>query len=110
MARWMKYLPDNDQTMIDWVATDIGTINVVGTVKKYDTTGGDGVYFSIWKNNAQVWPLNAQWQHIDYANTMGAIHNFDVAVTQGDVISFRVAEGNTNAYDTTQWNPEIVYE
>ena len=102
--------PDDDQTMFEWTAPHTGTVNIVGNVRKFDTAGGDGVSVSIWKNNTQVWPSNGVWQHIGYSDNTGYDHNIEVSVTQGDILSFRVAEGDTNAYDTTMWNPEIVYE
>ncbi len=100
--------PDNDQTMLEWKATRSGTINIVGTVKKYDIGGGDGVNVSIWKNGTMIWPLN--WLNIAYNNNTGVNHNFMTTVSTGDIISFRVDEGANNAYDTTIWNTTIIYE
>lgn len=100
--------PDNDQTMLEWKAPQSGEINIVGTVKKYDIGGGDGVNVSIWKNNTMIWPAN--WQTIAYNDNIGKEHNFMTTVSAGDVISFRVDEGANNAYDTTIWNATIIYE
>jgi hypothetical protein len=100
--------PDNDQTMLEWKAPRSGEINIVGTVKKYDIGGGDGVVVSIWKNGTIIWPSN--WLNIAYNDNTGADHNFMTTVSTGDVISFRVDEGANNAYDTTMWNTTIVYE
>jgi hypothetical protein len=100
--------PDNDQTMLEWKAPRNGTINIVGTVKKYDIGGGDGVNVSIWKNGTMIWPLS--WLNIAYNDTTGVNHNFMTTVSAGDIISFRVDEGANNAYDTTMWNATIIYE
>ncbi len=51
--------------MLEWVATDTGTIRVLGNVRKYDINGGDGVVVSIWKNSELVWPASG-WQNIAY--------------------------------------------
>lgn len=112
-AIWMNgdnlYLhPDNDQVMLEWKAPYSGEINIVGTVKKHDVGGGDGVVVSIWKNNTMIWPSN--WLNIAYHDNVGTDHNFMTTVSAGDVISFRVDEGANNAYDTTMWNTTIIYE
>ena len=35
--------PDTDQTMLEWTASSAGTIQISGSVRKYDVAGGDGV-------------------------------------------------------------------
>ncbi len=100
--------PDNDQILLEWTAPYNGEINIVGTVKKYEIGGGDGVVVSIWKNNTMIWPAN--WLNIAYNNNIGVDHNYMTTVSAGDIISFRVDKGSNNAYDTTMWNTEIIYE
>lgn len=100
--------PDTDQTMLEWTASSAGTIQISGSVRKYDVAGGDGVSLSIWKNNTLIWPT-AGWRTISYNDSIGLSHDFAVDVNCGDVISFRVDEGDNNAYDTTIWDANIVY-
>ena len=99
--------PDTNQVLLEWKAPSSGEINIVGNVRKYDT-GGDGVVVSIWKNNTLIWPSN--WANISYQDTVGLNHNFITTVNTGDIISFRVDEGQSNAYDSTIWNTTIIYE
>lgn len=101
--------PDNDQTMLEWVASDNGSVRILGNVKKYDTSGGDGVVISIWKNDSLIWPA-AGWTNIVYDDSTGLNHDFTIQVDAGDIISFRVDEGENNGYDTTIWNTEIIYD
>lgn len=100
--------PDTDQTMLEWTASSAGTIQISGSVRKNDVAGGDGVSISIWKNNTLIWPT-AGWRTISYNDSIGLSHDFAVDVNCGDVISFRVDEGDNNAYDTTIWDANIVY-
>jgi hypothetical protein len=102
--------PDNGQVLLEWMAPYSGEINIVGNVKKYDIGGGDGVVVSIWKNNTMVWPNNGSWLNIAYNDNVGVDHNFMTTVTGGDIISIRVDQGLNSAYDTTQWNPAIIYK
>ncbi len=113
-AIWMYdntiYLhPDTDQTMLEWVATDTGKIRIKGNVRKYDVNGGDGVVVSIWKNGELVWPASG-WQNIAYNDAVGIDHDFIISVSSGDIISFRVDEGENNGYDTTIWDTTIIYD
>lgn len=101
--------PDTDQTMLEWIADENGSIRVKGNVRKYDTAGGDGVVVSIWKNSTLIWP-QAGWTTIAYNDNIGLDHDFTVEVATGDVISFRVDEGAQSAYDTTIWDAEIIYD
>jgi hypothetical protein len=57
-----------------------------------------------------VWPNNGSWLNIAYNDNVGVDHNFMTTVIAGDIISFRVDQGSNSAYDTTQWNPAIIYE
>lgn len=100
--------PDSNQTMVEWKAPKAGEVNVVGTVKKFDIGGGDGVVVSIWKNNEMIWPSN--WTTIAYNNSVGLSHNFMTHVSAGDIISYRVDQGSNSAYDSTAWNTTIIYE
>ncbi|MDF2945249.1 MAG: hypothetical protein K0S01_4107, partial [Herbinix sp.] len=62
------------------------------------------------KNNTMVWPNNGSWLNIAYNDNVGVDHNFMTTVTGGDIISIRVDQGLNSAYDTTQWNPAIIYK
>ena len=100
--------PDTNQTMLEWKASHKGNIQISGNVRKYDTLGGDGVTVSIWKNDTLIWPQSG-WIKVEYNDNSGLNHDFEVNVEKGDIISFRVDEGNNNAYDTTIWSPAVVY-
>ena len=98
--------PDHDQVMMNWTAPKAGTINVSGTVAKFDLGGGDGVAVSIWQNSNNVWG----WQHIAYNDNVGYNPSLTLGVAQGDVISFRIDSGSDSSYDTSSWSPRIIYQ
>ena len=100
--------PDTDQSMLEWEAPYAGTVQIDGNVRKYSTLGGDGVTVSIWKNNTLVWPQDG-WRTILYNDNVGLSYDFAFDVSRGDILSFRVDEGGDNAYDTTIWDANIVY-
>ena len=100
--------PDTDQSMLEWEAPYAGTVQIDGNVRKYSTLGGDGVTVSIWKNNTLVWPQDG-WRTIPYNDNVGLSYDFAFDVSRGDILSFRVDEGGDNAYDTTIWDANIVY-
>ena len=97
---------DHDQVMMNWTAPKAGTINVSGTVAKFDLGGGDGVAVSIWQNSNNVWG----WQHIACNDNVGYSPSLALGVAQGDVISFRIDSGSDSSYDTSSWSPRIVYQ
>ncbi|MCU6707356.1 glycosyl hydrolase family 28 protein [Paenibacillus sp. J5C_2022] len=101
--------PDNSQAMLEWQAPKAGTVRVKGQVRKADTTGGDGVNVSIWKNGTMVWPADGQWQTIAAQDGTGVAHDFTLQLTQDDTLSFRVDQRANSGYDSTAWNPVIRY-
>jgi hypothetical protein len=102
--------PDNDQILLNWTAPQAGTVNVTGTVAKFDATGGDGISVSIWKNATQVWPAPGAWQNVAYNNTVGYSPSQMLTVAAGDAISFRVDQNSTPTNDTASWSPRITYQ
>ncbi|MDP4182750.1 MAG: hypothetical protein Q8942_16890, partial [Bacillota bacterium] len=96
--------PDTNDSVRKWVAPKTGTINISGLAKAYNT-GGDGVYLSIKKNNANVWGPTLLLS----SNTSGIKHNFNVLVQQGDSICFVVNKNGDNYFDSTVWDPSIYY-
>ena len=109
-TRQIFLAPDNDQVLVNWTAPRSGTVTVGGQVAKFDTTGGDGVNVSIWQNSTDVWPGSGQWQAIAYNDATGYSPSLTLSVAAGDVISFRIDQGATSAYDTTSWAPRITYQ
>ena len=101
-------IPGNsDDAVLKWVAAEDGTINIEGTVKKYES-GGNGVQVKIMKNSTQIWPASG-WQDIAYNDLTGVSHDFDVSVETGDAIYFIVNSKSSNSYDWTCWDPTITY-
>lgn len=99
--------PDNDQAMLEWTSSYTGNIMITGDVKKLDTAGGDGVNVSIWKNNTMIWPSDGSWKTVEFNDSIGINHNIQTSVLTGDIISFRVDQRGSNAYDSTSWSPVI---
>ncbi|MCM3701477.1 hypothetical protein [Paenibacillus macerans] len=51
--------PDEEDTVLKWVAPFTGTIRITGNVSKHPANqDGDGVRVKIMKNNQQVWPCS----------------------------------------------------
>lgn len=97
--------PDQDQVLMNWTAPKAGTVDVTGTVSKFDTSGGDGIGVSIWQNSNQIWG----WQQVAFNNSVGYSPSFTLNVAQGDVVSFRVDPGSNSSYDTSSWSPRVTY-
>lgn len=56
-----------------------GSITITGTVKKKDTSGGDGVNVKIMKNGTQIWPASG-WRSIAYNDATGYSVNISTPV------------------------------
>ncbi|MFK4788195.1 glycosyl hydrolase family 28 protein [Microbacterium sp. ZW T5_56] len=103
--------PDGDQILMEWTAPRAGTVSITGQVRKWDTSGGDGITASIWKNGTTtLWPVGGGWQTIAASDGVGVATNTAVTVAAGDVISFRVDGRATTNNDTTAWTPRITYQ
>ncbi|GAT74983.1 putative extracellular serine protease [Microbacterium sp. HM58-2] len=102
--------PDGNQILLEWTAPRAGTIDITGTVRKWDVGGGDGVTASIWKNStSNFWPGGGAWKVIAATDSVGYSTNATVTVAAGDVISFRVDGRATTNNDSTMWTPTITY-
>ncbi|MFD2331645.1 hypothetical protein ACFSR7_20515 [Cohnella sp. GCM10020058] len=85
-----------------------GSITITGTVKKQDTSGGDGVNVKIMKNGTQIWPASG-WRSIAYNDGIGYSVNISTTVTASDTLLFIVNANNSVSYDSTEWDPVITY-
>ncbi|WP_409340455.1 right-handed parallel beta-helix repeat-containing protein [Paenibacillus sp. MBLB4367] len=84
-----------------WTAAAAGIIRITGTARKFDSTLGNGVIASIWKNGTQI------WGPYSITDMTGSTHDFGVSVSSGDKIVFVINANGDSSYDKTYWNPVI---
>lgn len=101
--------PDDNEIWVQWTAPRDGTIEITGTVAKFDTSKGDGVRAAVYHDDERIWPVDRDWMHIAFDDASGADHADRVQVSEGDVISFRLDQRRTADADSTTWNPSILY-
>jgi hypothetical protein len=91
-----------------WVAPRDGKVRIVGTAKKRNTEGGDGVGLSIWKNRQPN--KETLWKKgLRFDDAAGVTHTVDTTVSAGDEIYFQVSPIKDSQFDRTIWDPEIAY-
>lgn len=101
--------PDGNDSVRKWVAPKDGKINITGKVAKLERQiYGDGVRVKIKKNRTQIWPTS-EWKDIACDDTKGVNISLVTEVEKGDSIYFVVNQNQTIDYDTTYWNPTIMY-
>ncbi|QGQ94457.1 hypothetical protein EHS13_05840 [Paenibacillus psychroresistens] len=101
--------PDSSADSVrKFTAPQAGNITITGTVKKNDTTGGDGVNVKILKNGTQIWPAIG-WQAIAYNDATGYSVSVNTSVATNDAIYFIVNQNGGNGNDATAWDPLITY-
>ncbi len=91
------------QAVRKWTAPTTGTVTLAGTVKKYDSTAGNGIIASIWKNGTKI------WGDTSVTTLTGSAYSFTTSVTAGDVLYFAVEANGDSANDKTYWNPAVSY-
>lgn len=97
--------PHSYDSVRKWVAPAAGYVNIRGTAKmKY--TGGDGVKVAIKQNDTTVWGTETI---AGTDTTTGQTHDITVAVNAGDAIYFIVNKNGDHYFDTTTWNPQILF-
>lgn len=69
---------------------------------------GDGVNVRILVNDRQIWPETG-WVHSAHSNDVQT-HDLYVQVQAGDRVMFVLGRAGHMICDTTEWDPEIVYE
>lgn len=89
------------QSKRKWVAPSSGTITITGLVRKYDSSLGNGIIASIWKNSAKI------WGDTTVTSLTGSSHNVTTTVSAGDVIYFNVDSNGEPSNDKTYWNPTV---
>lgn len=93
-----------------WRAPADGVVHITGTVRKQDTTGGNGVRARIMLNRTKIWPTSADWQTIAYNDSTGYSIDIYQQVRAADRLLFIVnADGNVS-YDNTSWDPSVDYK
>jgi hypothetical protein len=101
--------PDGNDSVRKWVAPKRGEIKITGKVAKMEgQVFGDGVQVKVMKNAVQLWPSSG-WHEIAFNDTQGIDVNIATEVEKGDSIYFIVNQNQTIDYDTTYWNPTIMY-
>ncbi len=92
-------------TVRRWLAPHTGTIRVQGTATL--TTGtdyrGDGAQVTVEHNDTQ------HWVHTLDATTTSQSHDFELAVSAGDAVWFRLHVIENAADDEVSWDPTITY-
>lgn len=83
-----------------WTAPRAETIRITGNPRKTDSSAGNGVITSIWKNGTQIWASGV-------TDTTGATHDLQVTVEAGDLIAFVLDPHGDTSYDKTTWNPVV---
>ncbi|WP_426448472.1 hypothetical protein ACP26L_28285 [Paenibacillus sp. S-38] len=105
--RWMH--PDGNDAVLKWVAPQMGSIRISGTVAKHPTNlQGDGIRVKIMKNTTQIWPASG-WQSIEGNDAAGVANHLNLNVATGDAIYFILNQNGNNGYDATRWDPAITY-
>lgn len=89
------------QSQRKWIAPGSGTVTITGSVRKYDSTAGNGVLASIRKNATAIWGPTA------ITGMTGTSTSVTTTVIAGDAISFTVDSNGDPANDKTYWNPTI---
>ena len=82
-----------------------GHVKLQGRVYKADTNGGDGVHLEILVGRRLIWQAD-----INADDSVGVEPAVAVDVRQGESIRFVVHRRGTIGYDTTHWDPAVVYE
>lgn len=67
-----------------WRAPHGGTVTLTGVAKNSDSTGGNGIVASIWKNGTKIWGDQS------VTTLAGVTHDLTTTASAGDVISFIV--------------------
>ncbi|XID94081.1 hypothetical protein ACF3MZ_06040 [Paenibacillaceae bacterium WGS1546] len=101
--------PETNDAVKTWRAPKSGTVQIKGTVAKWDLGGGDGVLVKIMHNGEQLWP-GTGWQHVAATDRLGAQFGVFASVAAGDEIHFVVNKNGTTAYDTTVLDAMVTYK
>ena len=84
-----------------WTAPHAGVVDLKGLVRKTDSTAGNGIVASIWKNGSKIWGDQT------VTTLAGTPYDLTTTVAAGDVVSFVVDAGGDSANDKTSWDPHI---
>lgn len=96
--------PQNYDSVRKWVAPRAGALRITGMAKMFQS-GGDGVIVSILQNNETIWGPKT----ISGTDTTGISHDFPIGVCEGDEIKFIVNKNGSADFDSTLWDPSIIY-
>jgi hypothetical protein len=97
--------PAPHQAALRWVSPISGTVHVVTTAKKGDTSGGDGVTYILYFNGGIE-----QTANIAFNDTTGVTFTQNFTVVPGDTIDFAVSAGpaRASAFDSTTYTAVVV--
>ena len=79
-----------------------------GALYKARQRVGDGVNLKILMNDEQIWPKEG-WEHSKHSADRRH-HDFKVNVSAGDKLYFLVNMNQGRGFDSTYWNPAIIYD
>ncbi|HEY0829259.1 MAG TPA: hypothetical protein VGE40_14255 [Bacilli bacterium] len=104
--------PDSNDAVIAWKAPKDGVVTIRGTMDHNTlNSSSDGVRTKIMingsTNNHQVWPSSSGWQYMKSYFTVQ--HIFQTWVNKDDFLYFHLNQNAGNAYDATDWDPQISY-
>lgn len=95
-----------------WTAPKAGYVTIssrFGDISVATGSGADGVLVRVLLNSSSLWPATGS-QLVPAGGRVPFSALVHVPVAAGDVLSFRVGQNVTTAYDTTTWVPMIAYE
>ncbi len=97
--------PDSTDSVRAWTAPRGGVVRVTGSVRKFDSTQGDGTESCDEERHAGVARDRvAGDHHLDPGH-----HDLSIPVAAGDQITFTVNQNGDNGWDTTYWSPVVSY-
>lgn len=103
--------PDSNDSVRTWIAPRNGTIAISSASGDISVAGGpgaDGISVKVVKNSSNIWPIS-DWQIIAQGSSV-VFPPMLLSVTKGDKLQFVVTRNSNAAFDTTNWNPVIVYQ
>ena len=110
VGRGWQQASTNAQCVRTWVATQAGTVRIVGRAMKeyYRRKDGGPLRVRIQLNEQMVWPAEG-WAMVRVADLTGESHDFTTSVKAGDALRFVLDQGTTPESDVIGWMPNLVY-
>lgn len=102
--RWSMH-PDGCEPALVWTSPVTATVRVRAWIEDGDAGGGDGITASIWHNRTRVWS-----QTIENGDPTVYTPDFNVSVSAGDVLVFRVNQNDNSDWDSTRFDVWLTYD